>query len=243
MLEKIEGFILSETPYGETSKIINVLTKEHGLVGVLAKGAKSVKSKFRATTGKYNYINLEIYYKDNKLSTLVSCDAINPLKRIRSDLTLISYITYISDLVYQVIKQSSDKTIYDLLISTILKIEDGLDPGILTNILEIKLLKYLGVDINLDSCAICGNNKNIVTIDGSRGGLICTSCYVNEKIVSIKSIKILRMYYYVDISSIATLNIEKQVQDEIDQFINAYYEDFTGIYIQSKKFLKNIVSI
>ena len=32
MLIEVEGFILKETPYGESSKIINVLTKDKGLI-------------------------------------------------------------------------------------------------------------------------------------------------------------------------------------------------------------------
>lgn len=243
MLESVEGFVINEIPYGETSKIINVLTKEHGLIGVLAKGAKSMKSKFRASTGRYSYANFEIYYKEDKLSTLTSVDVINPLKNIHNDLTLISYTTYISDLVNQVVKQSYSKKIYDLFINTILNLEKKLDPVVVTNILEIKLLPFLGVGINLDSCAICGNKTNIVTIDGSRGGYVCLNCYSNEKIVSKEAIKLLRMYYYVNIASISKLNIDESVKMEIDNFLNSYYEDYTGLYIHSKKFLKNIIEI
>ena len=31
MLKQIEGFVVQEIPYKETSKIINVLTKEYGI--------------------------------------------------------------------------------------------------------------------------------------------------------------------------------------------------------------------
>lgn len=245
MLESVEGFIINEIPYGETSKIINIFTKEHGLIGVLAKGAKSMKSKFRASTGRYSYANFEIYYKEDKLSTLSSVDVIDSLKNIHSDLTLISYTTYISDLINQVVKQSmsNSKKIYDLFISTILNLEKKLDPVVVTNILEIKLLPFLGVGINLDSCALCGNKTNIVTIDGSRGGYVCINCYSNERIVCKETIKLLRMYYYVNIKSISKLNIDESVKMEIDNFLNSYYEDYTGLYIHSKKFLKNIIEI
>ena len=50
MLLEVEGIVLSETPYGETSKIINLYTKEKGLIGIMCKGAKSMKSMFRAST-------------------------------------------------------------------------------------------------------------------------------------------------------------------------------------------------
>ena len=42
MHKKIEGIIVSEYPFEENSKIINILTKE-GKVGVIAQGAKKIK--------------------------------------------------------------------------------------------------------------------------------------------------------------------------------------------------------
>ena len=92
MLIEIEGIILSETPYGETSKIINVLTKDKGIIGIMCKGAKSMKSPLRALTMPYTYGNFYIYYKENKLSTLKDIDLINSFNRIKQDIMLISYV-------------------------------------------------------------------------------------------------------------------------------------------------------
>ena len=242
-MEEVEGFIFSETPYGETSKIINVFTKEHGLIGMLAKGAKSMKSTLRSSTLIFTYGIFNIYYKEDKLSIVKSVDIINPLKNVRNDLTLISYLTYITDLTKQVIKQNISNEIYNLYMETVLKLDSKLDPLILTNILEIKYLPYLGVGINLDECALCGNKKDIVTIDGSRGGYICKNCYTNEFIVNPKVIKLLRMYYYVDIKSISNFKIDDKIKNEIDNFLDIYYDNYTGLFINSKKFLKDIIDI
>lgn len=239
MLTEVEGFIMSETPYGETSKIINVLTKEKGLIGIMCKGAKSMKSPLRASTQVFTYGVFSINYKEEKLSTLVNVDVINPLKNIRSDLTKISYLTYISELTNQVIKQTS-QSIFEMFISIVLKMEDNLDPVILTNILELKYLPLLGVGLNLDSCIKCGNQTNIVTIDASFGGLICKDCYQNEIIVDKKVIQLLRMYYYVDIKSISSINVKEEYKQVINKFISDYYESFTGLYVYSKKFLEQL---
>ena len=83
MLTNVEGIILSVTPFGETSKIINVFTKEHGVIGIMCKGAMSIKNKLRSVTQNLTYGNFNIYYKKGKLSTLVSVDVINPLKIYR----------------------------------------------------------------------------------------------------------------------------------------------------------------
>ena len=51
MDKKIKGVIVSEYPFEDSSKIINIFT-ENGLLGVIAKGAKKVRSPFFSTTTK-----------------------------------------------------------------------------------------------------------------------------------------------------------------------------------------------
>ncbi len=239
MIREFEGIIVKEIPYGETSKIIHLFTSE-GIMGIICKGAKSLKSPFRATTLKFTYGKFNVYYKENKLSTLISVDIINPLRKIKDDIVLLSYLNYLTELTEQIIKQT-DESLYANYITTVLKIESGLDPLIMCNIIEIKYLDYLGVGLNLDSCVLCGAKTNILTIDGDKGGYICSNCYQNEFIVEPKTIQLLRMYYYVDIESITKLKISNKVRDEINQFLNIYYDRYTGLYLKSKSFLKKLI--
>lgn len=239
MLKEIEGMIVREIPYGETSKIIHVYTSK-GIISIMCKGARNLKSPFRATTLKFTYGKFYIFYKENKLSTLKSVDIINSLSKIKNDIILLSYVNYLTELTTQVIKQTTDN-IYENYITAILKIESGLNPLIITNIIEIKYLDYLGVGLNLNACVSCDAKTNIITIDGDRGGYICANCYQNEIIVDKKTIELLRMYYYVDIKSISKLKISDKVKNEINYFLNTYYDRYTGLYLKSKDFLKKLV--
>ena len=92
MLISVEGIILKETPYGESSKIINVYTKEYGIIGIMCKNAMSIKSNLRAGTMKLTYANFQIYYKKDKLSLLKNVDIINHFKNIKNDILLVSYV-------------------------------------------------------------------------------------------------------------------------------------------------------
>jgi len=240
MISKFEGIIITETPYGDNSKIINILTREHGIVGIMCSNAKSIKNPNRTKTLKFTYGYFHIKYNENKLSKLVDVDVIDNLTKIKSDIELISFMSYITDLTYQVAKQNDDGMIYDLYISTVLKLNSGQNPLILTNILELKYLEYLGVGLNLDSCIKCGNKTHIVTLDPDEGGYICQNCYHNEKLLDPKSIKLIRMYYLIDIHSIAEIKIKSSVANEINYFLDKYYERYTGIYLKSKDFLKRI---
>ena len=92
-------------------------------------------------------------------------DIIDNFTNIKNDIELISYAQYINELTYQVYKQSESEDIFNMYISTLIKLNSKQDPLILTNILELKYLDYLGVGLNLDCCVNCGDQRNIVTID------------------------------------------------------------------------------
>lgn len=242
MIEKVEGIVLSSTDYSETSKILNVYTREYGLIGIMSKGCKKVNSPLRLVSSNFTYGVWNIYYKKDKLSTLVSCDVINHFKNIRSDIELISYLNYLASLTKSVLKQENNIKIYEIFINGILKIEEGLNPLVITNIIELKYLDYLGVPVNLDECVSCGSTK-IVNLSAYNGGYVCANCNQSTEYVDPKTIKMLRLYYYVDISKIKELKISDKVVHEINSFLSIYYEHFTGLYLKSKKFLENLMNI
>ena len=48
------------------------------------------------------------------------------------------------------------------------------------------------------------------------------------------------MYYYVDIVGITKLDVSKEVTQEINRFLDDYYDRYTGLYLKSKDFIKII---
>ncbi len=239
MIKKISGIIISEVDYKESSKIINIFTKE-GIIGVLARGTKKVKSPLSGVTSKLTYGFFHINYKDNGLSTLIEVDVADKFKNIRRDITLTSYSIYLMELASMVYKHEPSNEIYDLLIVSIKKVEEGFDYQVITSILELKLLDYLGIRPVIDHCVNCHSKVDIVTISSYRGGYLCKNCLHGENITDIKTIKLLRMFFYVDISKISKLEVSEKVKQELNRFIDDYYERYSGLYLKSKEFLKNL---
>ena len=51
-IEEVEGIVLSETNYSESSKILNILTKEYKVIGVISKGCRNIKNKLELLVEK-----------------------------------------------------------------------------------------------------------------------------------------------------------------------------------------------
>lgn len=242
MLKKIRGIVVSEVPYKDSSKVLNILCEE-GVIGVISKGCKRINSPLRVISNKLTLGEYVVYYNESKLSTLKEGSILDNFNNIKNDLNKISHATYITDLVNQVMKQNADPTVFSLYLSALKKIDEGINETVVMNILEIKLLDYLGVGINLNGCAKCGSTREIVTIDPDVGGYICKNCYTNEIIYDERVRKMLRMYYLVEIDSIKELKIKDYVIDSINKFLSVYYDRYTGLYIRSKEFLDRNIKI
>lgn len=238
---EVEGIVVSNTPYKENSKIINIFTSEYGIIGCVSKGCKSLKSKLRLPSEKFAYGVFHLYYKEKGLSTLIDGDIKNYFFNIKNDIVKISYLSYLTELAVHTYKESENNEVYNLLISSILKIEDNLNPRIITNILEIQYLNYLGINLNLDECVNCGSSK-VVTLSMNKGGYVCSNCRENEELIDEKVLKLLRLYQYVDISKISNLDIDENNSKIISKLIDEYYDLYSGLRTKSKKFLKEIDS-
>ena len=239
MIETFNGLILTEVKYGETSKIINVLTDKFGLVGIHAKGARSLKSTLRNATNKLVLNEFIVKYTKDKLSNLKEINIINNFKNIKKDIEKIGYASLLLDLTNQVIKHGSSDNLFYNLSNALIKIDEGLNPKVITIIVMLKYLDNLGVAPVLDCCIECGDT-NIATISSYRGGFVCKNCLKDEEIMSEKAIKLLRMFYLVDIKKIDKIEVNKDIIKELENFIEDYYNRYTGLYLKSKDFLNEI---
>jgi len=240
---KSMGIILKEINYSESSKILTVFTKEYGKIGILSKGCRNIRSKLRSVSTRLIYGFFHFYYQPNGLSTLICVDVENTFSHILSSIDDIAYANYLLELTDKIVEGDAESDLFDLLISTLEKIEEGITPKMLSNIFSLKVLPLLGCGLVLDECVSCGSSENIVTIDIEQGGFICKKCYANQMIVDPKLIQLLRLSMEVDVKKIKKLSLDTTLVDEFSKFLDDYYEKYTGISLKSKTFLKNIMKL
>lgn len=243
MIKQIEGIVISTVDYKESSKILNILTKEEGIIGVLAKGSKNPKSKISATSTVLTYGTFYLNKHKGSIPLLTEVDIIDTFKHIRRDLLKTNYSCFLLELVAQIYRHDKSESIYTLLINGLKKINEGYDPQIITNIIELKLLDFLGIKPVVDKCVSCGKTTDIITISSYKGGYLCKDCIGTEPAYELKTIQLIRMFYYVDILKITKIDIKDNIKKEISTFIDDYYERYSGLYLKSKHFLNEFKKI
>ena len=236
MIKKIKGIVVKEIAYKDTSKIIEVLTNE-GLYSIAAKGAKKVSSPLFLGTTFLSYSEFCIYVGD-KISTLKSVDLINGFKNTLKDIVKLGASSYLVNLCMQVYKQNSSNEIYDVLLIGISKIDSGLNSLGIVNIIEIKLLKYLGLKLHLDKCVICGGDE-VKSLSLDYSGYLCKNC--SKVSMDRKILKLIKLYDTVDLNKLDSFNVSLDILLKLDRFIEEYYSKYTGLYLESKNFFKSML--
>lgn len=243
MIKKIEGIIIGTVDYKESSKILNILTATEGLIGVIAKGCKNPRSRISATSNVLTYGIFYLNYYKGSIPMLLEVDIKDTFKYIKKDLLKTNYAIFLLELATQAYKHDKSNRIYELLIEGLKKMNEGYDSQIITNIIELKLLQYLGIKPVVEYCVNCQNTKDILTISSYKGGYLCKNCVGTEPIYQLKTIQLIRMFYYIDLSKITKIEVSTVVKKELSSFIDDYYERYSGLYLKSKNLLEKFTEI
>lgn len=240
MVRKFVGIVLREVPYRESSSIISVLTEDNGIMGFLALGCKRKNSHLGGVTAPLTYGEFCVNYRERGLCTLIEVGVINSFLKLRRNLVSNACSLYLLELAGRVYEQEEDMDIFEILIKSLVKINDGVDAVVMTLVLSLKFLKPLGITPNFNGCVECGNT-DVVTLSSYKGGFLCVDHLGDEKMVDVRTLKIIRMLYYIDIDRINSLDLSGEIVQEIVCFISDYYDRYSGIYLKSKDFLQRII--
>lgn len=87
MIVRTDAVVLHAFDYGETSRIVRLLTRPHGVIGVLARGARRPTSAFGSTLQPLSYVQAVYYHRPQRgLQTLKETAHVVRFKRLTADI-------------------------------------------------------------------------------------------------------------------------------------------------------------
>ncbi len=246
MLQKCEGIILRSTDYGETNKIVTLFTREWGKYGVMASGAKKPKSRLAAITQPFTY-GLFLVQKSRGMGSLQQGEILSSLRSIKEDIFLTAYASFLVELTDKGLDENkSNPFLFQLLLQSLSYLNEGYDPDIIKNIYEIKMLSVLGLHPTLDQCASCGSKEGTFCFSIREGGILCHRCIHIDPYhfkISPATVKLLRIFYYLDMERLGNISVKQETKAELKTVIDHYYDEYSGLFLKSKKFLEQISKI
>ncbi|WP_073201667.1 DNA repair protein RecO [Gracilibacillus kekensis] len=243
MFEKVEGFILRTQDYGETHKIVTLLTPTLGKIGAIARGAKKTKSRMAAITQPFIHGSFLIQ-PGSSLATIQQGEVLTSFRKIREDIFKTAYTSYLAELTDKLIDQKKyNPFIYKQLVHTVELINDDKDAEILSMIYEWKMYKEAGFAPVVTQCVSCGNKQDLKAFSIANGGMLCRNCLTkdeNKITVPEKVAKLMAIFAWVEVEQIGNISVKSENKVIIQRIMDQYYEEHGGYYLKSKRFLKQM---
>lgn len=173
MDKEINGLVLRQIPYGENNAMVTILTVE-GIKGFYARGILNITSKNASSCLLYAYSSFLLTSKNESLS-LKKAEVISSNYFLYSSIEKMASISLISEIILKVVDEE-DGRLYEVFLAYLDGLKNNFDTLTLTTIFLFQIVKYSGYELTLDRCVICGETKNIVSLDYSKGGFICGKC-------------------------------------------------------------------
>ncbi|MFC5542110.1 MAG: DNA repair protein RecO [Bacilli bacterium] len=243
MLHKLEGIVLKTRDYGESNKIVTLMTKEAGKIGVMARGAKKPRSRLAAISQTFMH-GIFIVQRTSGLGTLQQGELINSMRHIQTDIVRAAYASYIVELVDRLMEEGSPQPFaFEVLKQALYAIDEEYDPEAIALFVDWKLLPYAGVRPVLHQCASCGAVEGEFAFSFSQGGFLCHRCFhVDQYIIRLNptQVKLIRMFANVPIEKIGKLELKRETKRFIKMIVTTIYEEQTGMRLKSRSFIDQL---
>ncbi len=177
--------VLRVSDFGESDRIVTLLTEQHGKVAALARGAKSSRRRFGAALGLFG-CGEAMLRERRDLWILEELHSHRGFMRLSQELCRFSHASYACELCLHLCpSQAPEPAVYRLLIDLLTRL-DALPlaerPAVETlRSFELGILAAVGLELSLRTCATCGNDvpaQPYVPFDVPRGGVHCpNTCF------------------------------------------------------------------
>ena len=172
------GLVLRETETQESDKILTVLTPELGRISVIAKGARSRRSKYTAACQLLAYSEMTLRRKGEwyYLAEAGTMELFDGVRRDIERLALASFFAELTETVCQDAMAAAE--ILPLLLNALFALGTlGKEPLVVKTAFVWRLMETAGFAPLTDGCAVCGREMpEAPMLDAMQGVLRCGGC-------------------------------------------------------------------
>lgn len=179
MRAKLKGIVIRETPKGETSKLLTVLTSDRGVITVNAKGVRQLSSPYIKSARLFAFSEMLLYEK-NGFYTLTEASLVCDFYMLSADIKKYSLACYLCEAASAFSVPGEDSgSILRLLLNSLYALENGkASNALIKSAFELRLCAECGFFPEVSHCAEC--ERELVDIESvfsiSEGVALCRDC-------------------------------------------------------------------
>lgn len=230
MLVTTEAIVLRSRKQGDTSKIVSLYTRDFGLVDVIAKGAREMKSKFGGSLEPFNCVKASFYKKEGRdLYLLSGAETALALRNLQSDLEHIEAATKVVELLLR--SQNHEEChpeLYALVKQTLTLMSECKDAPSVLPILFSYYLQYIhfaGFAIRLTGGSSDASAQQYFDIETGEVIALDSPNMYSEKLhkLSPESLAALRHIDRTGISDCGNLRLSPNARHALESLFRSYF--------------------
>jgi DNA repair protein RecO (recombination protein O) len=178
-----KGIVLRSIRYGEADRILDLYTRDAGLVSVIAKGIRRTKSRFGARLEPLSCVDF-LAYEGRTLDTITQVEVLRSFHGVRENLKSLEAAGRMAANVRALSGgDEADRRVFNLLYHALDALEARTDDMVsIEAAFSLKLSILAGYAIRLDACISCERDTDEV-VEGEHpyfaptlGGVLCAEC-------------------------------------------------------------------
>lgn len=227
MFLKTDGLVVRQVNYKDNDQILTVLTKEHGLMTLKARGVRSRSSRLKSACQLLAYSEFTVF-ENRGFHTIDEANAIQMFPELRTDIELLSLASYFAQ-VAEVLSQEDmpNPELLSLTLNALYALCRRLcTPELVKAAFELRAACLGGYTPELSGCAVCGDPEPD-RFDVRGGILCCASCSAGEGLrlpVSPGSLAAMRYLVSCDAKRLFAFRLEGRAVKELCDLAETYLQ-------------------
>ncbi|MDD6246212.1 MAG: DNA repair protein RecO [Firmicutes bacterium] len=227
MFLKTDGLVVRQVNYKDNDQILTVLTKEHGLMTLKARGVRSRSSRLKGACQLLAYSEFTVF-ENRGFHTIDEANAIQMFPELRTDIELLSLASYFAQ-VAEVLSQEDmpNPELLSLTLNALYALCRRLcTPELVKAAFELRAACLGGYTPQLSGCAVCGDPEPD-RFDVRGGILCCASCSAGEGLrlpVSPGSLAAIRYLVSCDAKRLFSFRLEGRAVKELCDLAETYLQ-------------------
>jgi len=142
------AYVLHHYDYGETSLLLEVITRQHGRLGLIAKGARRIRSPLRAALVPFQPLVIGFCGR-SELMTLTGAESIGPAPAIVGESLFCGL--YLNELLLRLLhRHDPHERLYESYSEAVGRLGEGRHSEVVLRVFEKRLLEDIGFGLVLD---------------------------------------------------------------------------------------------
>ena len=178
--ERTAAVVLRSVAYGESDRILTILTESHGKVAVMARGARKSSRRFGGALEPYALIEADFAPGRGDLGRLAEARLVRAFPGVLTDLTRMSVAAAGLELVREALpdREAPDPRLLPTVVR-FFELCERLGTDALRFAFALRVLAIAGLSPNLSSCGRCGLEApegRAALFDARLGAVVCRGC-------------------------------------------------------------------